>query len=121
MKQMLAAIFGAVAPMTGATKYTLTSLSYDGVDRIAHLTTTLSGQMNQAPGTPGDEAAGPGFGMKMSGEGTMEVNLDRGFAQVSEQVITLDALMPSRAMAGVTTPPMRMHGTVKLSSTAVPD
>ena len=42
-------------------------------------------------------------------------------AQIGEQVYTLDARMPSRAMAGMTTPPMQMHGTIKLSLETVPD
>ena len=37
--------------------------------------------MNQ---TPDGGAAGLGFEMKMTGEGTMDVNIDRGFAQATE-------------------------------------
>jgi hypothetical protein len=145
MRQMMAGAFGAIPTMTlaigetataplnlalpipmaggsmavtGSTKFTLTSLSYDGVDRIAHLTTTMAGQMNQ---TPDGGAAGLGFEMKMTGEGTMDVNVDRGFAQASEQVVTIRTQMGSRAIAGVNTPPMQVHGTVKLSQTTVPD
>lgn len=144
MRQMLAGIFGAIptmtlavgetatAPlnlalpipmaggsmaMTGSTKFTLTSLSYDGVERIAHLTTATAGQMNQAPD---GGAAALGFEMKMTGEGTMDVNIDRGFAEATEQVVTIGAQMGSRAIGGVNTPPMQMHGTVKLSQTTVP-
>ena len=65
--------------------------------------------------------AGLGFGMKMTGEGTIEVNIDRGFAQASGQVVTISTQMGSRAIGGVNTPPMQMHGTVKLSQTTVPD
>jgi hypothetical protein len=50
----------------------------------------------------------------------MDVNIDRGFAQASEQVVTIGAQMSSRVIAGVNTPPMQMHGTVKISQTAVP-
>jgi hypothetical protein len=91
------------------------------VDRIAHLTTAISGQMNQALGAPDAGAAVFGMDMKMTGEGTMEVNIDRGLTQVGEQVFTLDAQMPSHAVGGVSTPPMQVHGIVKLLQTTVPN
>lgn len=50
----------------------------------------------------------------------MDVNVDRGFAQASERVVTISTQIGSRAMAGVNTPPMQMHRTVKLSQTSMP-
>ena len=63
----------AVAGMTmsGETRYTLTSVTFDGADRIAHLKMAMTGTMNHETRI-GTEARAPTMGMDMrtTAEGT---------------------------------------------------
>ena len=105
---------GGVAPaglgMSGETKYTLTSVTFDGADRIAHLTLRVSNTM-----TPGTSAGGTpmAIAMTMTGDGKMDVNVDRGIILHAEQHATMETSMQPPA-GGAAMPKMRMHG--KLSS-----
>ena len=98
--------------MTIEGRFTLQSVSSAGGDRIAHLTTTST--VAFTPSAPG--ASPTGMTMGMSGEGTMDVNIDRGFAIASEQAMTIDGLITPGSAA----PAMRMHGTVKTSNRVIP-
>jgi hypothetical protein len=105
---------GGVAPaglgMSGETRYTLTSITFDGADRIAHLTLRVSNTM-----TPGASAGATpmAIAMTMTGDGKMDVNVDRGIILHAEQHATMETSMQPRA-GGAAMPNMRMHG--KLAS-----
>ena len=99
---------------SGETRYTLTSVTFDGADRIAHLAMASNGAINNS-------AAGAGAipavtsDMRTVSEGTMDVNVDRGIVLHSETRTTLDG--STRVEGGpIAVPPMRMHGTIKLSA-----
>ena len=97
---------------TGETRYTLTSITFDGADRIAHLAIVSSNTIKQAP-------AGGGLSVTMeihtASEGRMDVNVDRGIVLHTETESTIDG--SSRVDGGqAAMPPMRMHGTTKMSA-----
>ena len=94
-------------------RYTLRSISEDAGARIAHLTTALAGDM-QPPATAGAPMA---IGFHIAGEGTLDVDLERGIIRAGEQRMTMDGgFGTGGGTAGV--PPMRMHGTMKLTQTS---
>jgi hypothetical protein len=99
--------------ITGETTYTLTSVSFEGSDRIAHLTMTMSGTVNHGAPTGG---AGPqmAMDMQMSSEGKTDVNIDRGIVLHTEQVMNIEGTMHLDG-ASPSMPAMRMHGTTKTS------
>jgi hypothetical protein len=111
---------GGAMTIAGETQYTLKSVTFDGADRIAHLATRMTSSVNQAP--PAGSA--PGFvtrsEQRMTGEGTSDINIDRGIALHNEQRITLDATMRFAETNGrPAMPPMRTHGTVIMSTDIV--
>ena len=98
-------------------RFTLNSVTAEGVARIAHLTTAITGRMKQpVPGSTGTTAA---IEMQLSGTGTMDVNVERGFVKAGEQQMTIDATIGGVADGGTPVPGMRMRGTVKMSQTTV--
>lgn len=97
-------------------RFTLNSLTSEGSGRIAHLATAITGQMKQP--LPGSVAAA--MVMQMTGSGTMDVNVDRGFVKSSEQRITLNAAIDRPADGAVPVPPLRMHGTITISQSTEP-
>ena len=105
--------------MTGETRYTLTSVTFDGADRIAHLKSATTGVVNQASPAA---SAGPRFTFEIrtSSEGTSDVNIDRGIVLHTEQRMTIDGAMRISAPPHVTPappiPPMLIHGTMRISS-----
>src|SRR5215831_301004 len=65
------------SPLGGFTfeaKFTLNSVTAEGADRIAHLTTAIAGQMK--PRAAGPDGATAAIDMQLSGSGTMDVNVD---------------------------------------------
>jgi len=108
-----------IPPMTmaGETRYTLTSVTFDGADRIAHLKVGTTTTMTQ--GTP-VATGGPAFSfeVRMSSDGTSDVNVDRGIVLHTEQRMTLEGSMQfdktnaaMRAMPAILT-----RGTMTLSA-----
>ena len=97
--------------VTVAAAYTLQSVTSVGGARIAHLTTSSA-----ATFTPKSAGASPvTMGMKMSGEGTADMNLDLGLSTASVQVMTIDGVM-TPGSSGPALSSIRMRGTVKTSS-----
>ncbi len=95
-----AAVPGAIGEfaITGETRYTLTSITFDGADRIAHLTTTRSVTFSRG------SSAGPGsdvtFEERISGDGTLDVNIDRGIVLHSGQHLIIDGTTHMAARNG---------------------
>ncbi len=108
---------GAMGTPTFQILFTLTSVTLEGADHIAHLTTALTSQMNP-PDTPASDAAAA-IAMRMTGTGTMDVNVERGVVKSGEQRMTIDATIQGSDPT-TPTPGMRMHGTVKVSQATVP-
>jgi hypothetical protein len=110
---------GPAVPMgvAGETRYTLTSVTFDGADRIAHLTSHMTSTMRQAPPSA---PAGPalGFDMTMTGDGKSDVNVDRGIVLHAEQRATVEGRMHAGA-TGSAMPKMQMHGTFTIVSDLV--
>jgi hypothetical protein len=110
---------GPALPMgiEGETRYTLTSVTFEGADRIAHLTSHTTSTMSQEPSSA---PTGPpvAFDMTMTGDGKSDVNVDRGIVLHAEQQGTFDA-----SMRGPSTnqkmPRVRMHGTFTIVSDLV--
>jgi hypothetical protein len=101
---------------TGEMQMTLVSITPEGADRIAHLTTTMTSQVTGVPGsTPG--GALPGMTVQISGTGTLDMNLDRGIATSVQAQATYDTVMALPGKLGASMPPMHMHGTMKMSAT----
>src|SRR5262249_42071906 len=61
---------GGALTTTGETKYTLSSITFDGADRIAHLTTKRTATMSGSPGG----AVQTTLEQHWSADGTMDVN-----------------------------------------------
>jgi hypothetical protein len=97
---------------TSNTTYTLLSVSEDNAQRIAHFSTETTGDINQP------NAAGTPFAMQgtIKGRGMMDVNLDRGFVRASQSDASFDFQMQPRESSSVSIPPMRMRGTMKMTS-----
>lgn len=110
-----AAVPGSIGEfsMTGETRYTLTAITFDGADRIAHLTTTKSITLSRGPSAaPGSDVT---FDERISGDGTLDVNIDRGIMLHSGQQLIIDGTMHMSAR-GAPAPSMRMHGTTTVTS-----
>jgi hypothetical protein len=116
---------GATAPagFTAETRYTLTSVTFDGADRIAHLTTHMTNAIAREPdpapaGSPsGLNISRSGMDMTTTGDGKSDVNIDRGIVLHSEQRLTIEGSM--RAGAGPAPPAMAIHGTINIVSDIV--
>jgi hypothetical protein len=106
---------GAANPMNlnGETRYTLTSVTFDGADRIAHLSMHSTATMSHQPAA-GDKPA-MGMDMKTTGDGKTDVNVDRGLVLHMELHSTIETSMQAATAA----PSMRMHGTVNMVSDLV--
>jgi hypothetical protein len=152
-RQILASAFATVAPMTlsvgesvtvptalnlplpsggpafpmgvaGATRYTLTSVTFDGADRIAHLTSHLTSTLTPgSAGAPAGSSAGPPFtfDMTVTGAGKNDVNVDRGIVLHSEQQGTIDGTLRGGPVgaAGPVISQMRLRGTFTIVSDLV--
>jgi hypothetical protein len=105
--------------ITGDMRITLVSITPEGADRIAHLTTTVASQMTGS-GLGATTGSGPGMTMQLSGDGTMDVNVDRGFTKSMQTQYTFDTTMRMPGKLGASMPPMQMHGTMKMSATTEP-
>ena len=100
--------------MSGETRYTLTSVTFDGADRIAHLAMTMTGALNH--GIPaGGDGSKIAVDTRMTSEGTSDVNVDRGIVLHNEQRMTIDGSMRFE-LGNAPTPPMRIHATMKMSA-----
>ncbi len=86
---------GPAVPMgiEGETRYTLTSVTFDGADRIAHLASHTTSTISR--GSPSSVPAGSPFAlaMTMTGDGKSDVNVDRGIVLHAEQQATIEASM----------------------------
>ena len=104
---------GAGGPMTvsGETQCTLTSVTFDGADRIAHLAMKITSAVNSAL-PAGGSAPTIAVDIRMTGEGTSDVNVDRGIVLHKEQRMTVDA--STNAEANPRMPNMR--GTITLTT-----
>ena len=107
-----AAVPGAIGEIatTGETRYTLTSITFDGADRIAHLTTATARSATWSLGS----SAGPGpdvtFDQRVTGDGTLDVNIDRGIVLHSGQQLIIEGTTHMGGRNGVAARSSRMHG-----------
>jgi hypothetical protein len=106
-----------VAGETQYTQYTLTSVTFDGADRIAHLTSHTTSTMSQAP-SPVPAGPAVAFDMTMTSNGKSDVNVDRGIVLHAEQRSTIEGTMHAGA-AGQAMPNMQVHGTFTIVSDLV--
>ena len=111
-----AAVPGAIGEfaISGETQYTLTAITFDGADRIAHLTTTKS--ITFSRGSTAAPGADVTFDQRIMSDGTLDVNIDRGIVLHSEQHLTIDGTMHMAARTGDAAPSTRMHGTATITS-----
>ncbi len=103
--------------MAGEARYTLTSVTFDGADRIAHLKVGMTNTVTQnAPGANGSPALS--LEMRMSSEGTSDVNVDRGIVLHNEQRMAIDSTMQFDKTNAATRsmPPVITHGVATLSA-----
>jgi hypothetical protein len=99
---------------TGETKYTLTSITFDGADRIAHLTTKKTAMTK---GSPGDtDAFAFTIEQRLTGDGTLDVNIDRGITLHSGQRINMEGVSRIASRGDGTDRSMRTHGTIAINS-----
>lgn len=145
-KPALTSIFGAMAPMTLAvgesatrpmavslplpgaerpgglsstTRFTLTSVTADGGEPVAHLSTAMTAEMNPPPTAPGgSNTSNMSMTMRIDGTGTMDVNVERGIVVKGAQTVTVDGRF--RAAAAGAAPAMRIHGTMTMSQASEP-
>ena len=94
------------------TRYTLTSVTFDGADRIAHLAVASTNTVSQPIGST--DARPVGLDVRTVSEGKMDVNVDRGIVLHTETRTTIDGLIQSGSQT--TVPPMRTHGTMTMSA-----
>jgi hypothetical protein len=105
-----AAVPGAI----GETQYTLTAITFDGADRIAHLATTKSIMLSRGPSAAsGSDVT---FDQRITGDGTLDVNIDRGIVLHSGQRLTIDGTMHLATRNGDAAPSTRMHGNTTITS-----
>ena len=116
---------GSASPsLQGQTVLKLLSIDRDGAapenaaDRIARFESTIDVSLDNS-----DTAAappGPLLGVKLefrvNGKGTMDANLDGGFIKTSQMNGTLDGAV-SPGSSGVSLPPMKFAGTLKITMT----
>jgi hypothetical protein len=103
----------ATMSMDAETHYTLTSITFDGADRIAHLTVKMTVATHQ--GLAGGSQPFAAFDMRTAGEGRMDVNVDRGIVLHNELRSTIDSashLSPTAAMM----PNLTVHGSVTVTA-----
>jgi len=100
--------------LTGEMKYTLASVEVGSAGRVAHLTTTFMGRVvGQDIQTPAGTLS---MEMAMTGDGTLDVNNDRGIVSLRKQRQAIDIqIQPG---AGAPIPPMKMSGTITLTVSA---
>ena len=96
--------------LKGETSMTLTSVTFDGADRIAHLSVNTTTSM-ETSGDAGPMAAA--MNMKSSGGGKMDVNIDRGIVLHTELTTTIDS---SSFLAPGAPRGMAMKGTVTVTA-----
>lgn len=80
----------------------LTGITSEGGDRIATLAQTTEGQLN---------SPGSGLELKMTGTGTVQLNVDKGFVKTGDSTAKMDVSMLMQGMA------MKMNGTVHVVMT----
>jgi hypothetical protein len=99
--------------MKGETTYTLTSITFDGADRIAHLATRINGTVANATEPAGGKGPSIRSDATLSGEGTVDINVDRGLMLRNEQRMTTDTTMHAEGSGAPAMPSMRTHGTAR--------
>ena len=97
--------------MTLETRYTLTAITFDGADRIAHLALAMTAKVGSAMAPTA--AAIMTTETRSTGEGTVDVNVDRGIVLHNEMRMTTDTSMRSQGSPMI--PSMQSHGTTTLS------
>jgi|KBSMisStaDraftv2_1062788.scaffolds.fasta_scaffold238263_2 hypothetical protein len=103
---------------TGNTRYTMNAITFNGADRIAHLAMKNSGTETFGPEPPIPGAGPPArITIQVRGEGTSEVNLDRGLVLRHEQRVTTET---SRQVEGRSTASGRTSTTVTLTVERIP-
>ena len=85
---------------------TLTSITMDGRDHIAHFDIVVNARLTSSPQTPIVK-----MDMQISGSGVMEFNVERGLARSMTQTGTLDG-----SMSGGVMPEMKLHGSIAMTS-----
>lgn len=98
--------------MSGETRYTLTSITFDGADRIAHLAVAIT---VKAGTTVSPAAASMTTDTRTTGNGVVDVNIDRGIVLHQEVRMTMETSMHSDG-ASSRIPSMQGHGTTTMSS-----
>jgi hypothetical protein len=142
LKQIMTRAFATVAPMTlsvgesvtlpsaidmplpgpanagalgvaGETRYTLTSVTFDGADRVAHLAVHSTSRVTHKEGAAASATPPMALDMTMTAEGKTDVNVDRGLILHTELRSTIDTSMQP-PVPGATVQRMRMRGTVNM-------
>jgi hypothetical protein len=100
--------------LNGEMRFTLTSITSDGANRIAHLATVSTVAVSRASADATQPQSVPET--RMAGEGSLDVDIDRGIVLRNQQRSTLDnisGLAPGAPPAIANT---RVHGTVTISA-----
>lgn len=115
---MMLPLPGADRPgeLTYTTQFTLASVTVDGGERVAHLATTMTAQMNSPPVAA--SGANASTTMRIDGTGTIDVNVERGIVMKAEQTVTLDGMFGAAAAGGL--PATRIRGTMTMSQATEP-
>lgn len=104
--------------MDGVVKHTLVSVQREAPGRVAKVDHTIEGTMNsdvEAPLPTGKIKMNLDF--KISGGGSMLMNLERGFAKSSESKATFEGkIKPVDASNPAQPPPMSLKGTTKTTT-----
>ena len=100
----------------GQIHYKLLAVDREGSDRLARLSQSMEAQLT------GEPAAGQQGKMKvdckMTGTGSLQLNLDKSFLKTNEMQTTIDAKLTfaGDSSAG-STPTVNLHGTMKITTT----
>lgn len=95
--------------------YTLQSVTTEPAGRVAHLGIAITGGMEQAAAPAGSPMS---ITVTVSGNGTMDVNLDAGYVLRQDTNSTFDAEVHPPSAAGSSPPAVKLHGTMKMTSQA---
>jgi hypothetical protein len=87
--------------LSGQVRIHLVAIEQEGPDRVARFDQTIDMTMDaQAPVDPNAPGAAPAPTFKMSGGGTLEWNLDRGFVKASDMKTTIEGQILGAQMHG---------------------
>jgi hypothetical protein len=101
--------------MSAETRYTLTSVTFDGAERIAHLTTRMTTTISRRTDAPADSP--PALDLTVTGDGKSDVNIDRGIVVHMEQHLAMEGSV--RADQAAVPSGTGIHGTISIVTDVV--